>query len=776
MTRLSLLFRISAILICTGIANASETLTLGVLATQDKTVVEQRFRPVSEYLSSQLSNTRIELKVLGQKELESALFQNELDLLLTDPSHYLVLRSQSSLTGAIATLITTNGHQNTSSMGGVIFTLHDRTIDELAAIRGLRVSTANPNALGSFYAQAYELLKHGINAQNDLDVLPMQTDEAVIQAVLTGRADLGFVRTGTLEALFSTGKIKPEQLNIINQQNLSSFPYTLSTRLYPDWPFIALPHVKDSTLRNISAALFRFNRMPGDNQGSNIAGFSLPADYLPVETLARELRVPPFDIVDDISLSEIWAQYRVVFIITIVLLIVVAVLLVILAIRNRELRSSSTALFHERQRLANIIWGTGVGTWEWNVQTNETIFNERWAEICGYTLEELSPVSLQTWIDLVHPEDLEKSSAALEHHFSGESEEYAVEVRMKHKDGHWVWVLDRGKVVSWTADSKPEWVAGTHLEITRDKLAELALEESESRLRILIERFPGGVMVENADRQVVLTNQEFCDIFGIPMSPRALVGIDCRNSAEQVKELFAEPDAFVHRVEEILNKGRLVLDEIIDMADGRVLERHYIPVHIDDEYSGHVWIYRDITERKIEEAHLQHIAYYDTLTDLPNRSLLSDRMNQAIFQAERRKTFVAIAYIDLDGFKEVNDTLGHKAGDDLLIAVSDRMREILREGDTLARLGGDEFVAVMIDLQDMVSATPLIDRLLEAASQEIETDEKTLTVSASIGLTFYHEDNPLDSDHLLRQADQAMYQAKLSGKNRYALFDPEQAQ
>jgi diguanylate cyclase (GGDEF)-like protein/PAS domain S-box-containing protein len=337
-------------------------------------------------------------------------------------------------------------------------------------------------------------------------------------------------------------------------------------------------------------------------------------------------------------------------------------------------------------------------------------------------------------------------------------------------------VLDRGKVVSWTSDNQPEWMAGTHLEITKDKLAELALEESESRLRILIERFPGGVMVENADRQVVLTNQEFCDIFGIPMSPQALVGIDCRNSAEQVKELFAEPDEFVHRVEEVLAQGRLVLDEVINMADGRVLERHYIPVHIEGEYSGHVWIYRDITERKTEEAHLQHIAYYDTLTDLPNRSLLSDRLNQAIVQAERRKTFVAIAYIDLDGFKEVNDTLGHKAGDDLLISVSNQMREMLREGDTLARLGGDEFVAVMIDLPDMASATPLIDRLLQAASQEIETDEKTLVVSASIGLTFYHTDNALDADHLLRQADHAMYQAKLSGKNRYALFDPQQSQ
>ena len=124
------------------------------------------------------------------------------------------------------------------------------------------------------------------------------------------------------------------------------------------------------------------------------------------------------------------------------------------------------AMAQQSQRMANILWGTGVGTWEWNVQTGETRFNERWADLIGYTLDELAPVSIATWMKYAHPADLAASAAALEKHFAGETEHYECESRMLHKDGHWIWVLDRGKLVSRTHDGLPEWMAGTHSDIT----------------------------------------------------------------------------------------------------------------------------------------------------------------------------------------------------------------------------------------------------------------------------------------------------------------------
>lgn len=135
-------------------------------------------------------------------------------------------------------------------------------------------------------------------------------------------------------------------------------------------------------------------------------------------------------------------------------------------------KQAEQALEKQRQRLASIIRGTNVGTWEWNVQTGETVFNERWAGIIGYTLNELSPVSIETWMKFAHPDDLEESARLLEQHFNGELEYYEYEARMKHRDGRWVWVLDRGKVSTWTEDGKPLLMAGTHKDITPQKEAE----------------------------------------------------------------------------------------------------------------------------------------------------------------------------------------------------------------------------------------------------------------------------------------------------------------
>ena len=139
-------------------------------------------------------------------------------------------------------------------------------------------------------------------------------------------------------------------------------------------------------------------------------------------------------------------------------------------------------LEEERQRLANIIWGTNVGTWEWNVQTGETRLNERWAEIVGYTLEELEPVSVETWLKFVHPADLGRSNDVLQKHFDGELEIYECDTRLRHKDGHWVWVLDRGRLVSRTPDGKPQWMYGTHLDITEKKEADEEREKLQAQL------------------------------------------------------------------------------------------------------------------------------------------------------------------------------------------------------------------------------------------------------------------------------------------------------
>ena len=181
----------------------------------------------------------------------------------------------------------------------------------------------------------------------------------------------------------------------------------------------------------------------------------------------------------------------------------------------------------------------------------------------------------------------------------------------------------------------------------------------------------------------------------------------------------------------------------------------------------------DITERKLAEEKLERMAYYDPLTDLPNRRLLADRLSQAMVQSQRRNRSLAVTYLDLDGFKIINDTYGHDIGDKLLVALSQRMKEALREGDTLARIGGDEFIAVMVDLEKIKDTEPILERLLKAAADPVTVSGSVMQVSASIGVTLYPQDG-VRANQLIRHADQTMYVAKEAGKNRYRLFDTVQ--
>jgi diguanylate cyclase (GGDEF)-like protein len=175
-------------------------------------------------------------------------------------------------------------------------------------------------------------------------------------------------------------------------------------------------------------------------------------------------------------------------------------------------------------------------------------------------------------------------------------------------------------------------------------------------------------------------------------------------------------------------------------------------------------------ELGFSNSQLKRAAHFDALTSLPNRVLLDDRLQQAMSHCVRRNQSLAVAYLDLDGFKVINDKHGHNVGDQLLIAVAQRMSNVLREGDTLARIGGDEFVAVLVDLEASHDCEPILFRLLQAAVEPVQIGDVVLQVSASIGVTVYPQDGS-DSEQLMRHADQAMYQAKQAGKNRFQMFD-----
>lgn len=445
-----------------------------------------------------------------------------------------------------------------------------------------------------------------------------------------------------------------------------------------------------------------------------------------------------------------------------------------------ERKAAERALAVSRQRLSDILWGTGVGTWEWNVRTGETRFNERWAEMVGYRLEELQPTSIAVWERFAHPDDLALSAQALQRHFNGETEHYEIEMRMRHRSGEWIWVLDRGRVLTRGADGAPEWMAGTHLEITRRKLAEERALEARLLLEAALENSPSGIIVAAASDSCIRFVNRAAQRF-------QLNGIDGEDGGRgESLDLFARRWRTRRPDGELLNadqwplaralRGEAVPGEEAILVGPDGIE-HWInmsasPIRAaDGRVSAAIVVFSDITVQKKALLQFHHGAHYDALTGLPNRVLLADRLEQAMQRSLRSGLKLALVFIDLDEFKPVNDQYGHAVGDLLLIELARRMSAVLRAVDTLARLGGDEFVAVLADLDKLDTVEMVASRLLTVLAAPVIIDQLSLKVTASIGVAMFPQEGVIDQVELLRQADQAMYRAKLSGRNRWQFFD-----
>lgn len=461
------------------------------------------------------------------------------------------------------------------------------------------------------------------------------------------------------------------------------------------------------------------------------------------------------------------ADYRIVF----AVIMIGAIILGVILVWNRKLKneirqrhSVEASLDHERRRLKEIIESTNVGTWEWNVQSGEIEFNERWAEIIGYSLDDLKKSVGDFRVTLTHPDDLAKSRDLMEDAFRKTLDHYECEIRMRHKDGSWVWIRDRAKVVEWGPDGKPLRVSGTHSDITERKKSEARLQLAASVFTSVLE----GIAITDPDGIIIDVNDAFLHITGHERT--AMVGQDLRN----LNSVDDDPNFYDTLWRELQEHGKWSGENWKVRKDGgryaetltisSILDENGIPQH-------HIVLVSDITGIKDHQRQLENLAHFDALTGLPNRVLLADRLRTAMARAQRHNKQLAVAYIDLDGFKAVNDTHGHEAGDDLLIALSTRMQEVLREVDTLSRLGGDEFVAVLTDLEDPNRCTQILDRILATVGLPVDLDGISPRVSASIGVTFFPQPENVEADQLMRQADQAMYQAKLTGKNRYHMFD-----
>ena len=336
---------------------------------------------------------------------------------------------------------------------------------------------------------------------------------------------------------------------------------------------------------------------------------------------------------------------------------------------------------------------------------------------------------------------------------------------IRHTNGRITEVLYNASVYRDDA-GKVQGVFAAARDVTERKKAEASIQASS-----VFTYAREGIMITHANGTILNVNDAFTRITGY--SREEVLGKNPRllSSGRQDREFYAAMWA------DMTQKGHWYGDVWNRRKNGELyVEALTITAvrGVDGATEHFVALFTDITAIREHQSQLEHMAHFDALTNLPNRLLLSDRLRQGLVQAERRGRTLAVIYLDLDGFKAINDLHGHEAGDQLLITLADRMKQSLREGDTVARLGGDEFVAIMGDLADVEACVPMLNRLLANAARPVLVGKLNLQVSASIGVTFYPQELDIDADQLLRQADQAMYQAKVAGKGRYHVFDAQQ--
>ena len=639
-----------AIGVLAGNSWAQEPLKFGMLAYRPKAQITEQWKPMVAYLEKSLGRP-VEFTAYNYEELNTAIVKSRVDVVFTNPGHFILLQHRQGISAALATQVVQEGSYAIAAFGGTILTRNDaHQINVLSDLRGKRIAVTDTHSLGGYQMPAFEMLQSGVAQPDPANLLTTGLPhDRVVEAVLEGKVDAGFVRSGTLEAMAKEGRLNLTRVKVIHRQNLSAFPYMVSTRLFPEWPVAALPHVDEDTARRLSVALLSLEPDHAAARSADIHGFTNTANYAGVDDLLRKLRAPPYSEAPELSLFEIWQTYATWVAATGVLLLLLMGTSVWLGLQGRRLRTSELLLSRDLAQRKRT---------ETQLQLAASVF--------------------------------------------------------------------------------------THT------------QES--------------VIITDAANQIIEVNPAFTNITGfsrdeaLGQNPRILKS--GRHGPDHYAQMWQALEAHGFWFGEMWNRRKNGQEYACMQSISLVRDADGKPLH-------YVALLNDISAMKDHQRQLDHVAHFDALTGLPNRTLVVDRLQQAIAHSLRHRHPLAVAYFDLDGFKAVNDLFGHAAGDELLKLVAAQVKEALREGDTLARVGGDEFVMLLVDLESVQEYEVVLTRVLRAVAKPILLEGTRVQVSASIGVTVYPQDGA-DADQLMRHADQAMVLAKQAGKNCYTLFDTSQ--
>lgn len=386
--------------------------------------------------------------------------------------------------------------------------------------------------------------------------------------------------------------------------------------------------------------------------------------------------------------------------------------------------------------------------------------NPRACEIYGYPRDELVGLSIAAFTNV------EKASARLAE-IVEKGEMPPFETTHRRKDGIEMRIEIHASVVTYKDHPA---ILSINRDVTERVEAQKELAQSLALFRATLESTADGILVVDLNGDLLAWNHKFQQMWRLPES--ILAERSGSRWIEHAMSQVDDVDQFTSRLLEVSRRPDAESHDEIRMRDGRIFERFSLPQRIAGKSAGRVWSYRDITDQRRAEEEIRHRAYHDNLTGLPNRMLFKDHLELALAQARRSRTPLAILFLDLDRFKNINDTLGHAAGDLLLKEVATRLEQRCRGADTVARLGGDEFIMLAQSLRVAEDAAKVAEGVLDVLRPTVDVNGHELGITTSIGISVFPGDGD-DVDTLIKHADVAMYRAKDKGRNHYQIYQPE---
>jgi len=454
--------------------------------------------------------------------------------------------------------------------------------------------------------------------------------------------------------------------------------------------------------------------------------------------------------------------------------LMLAVLVVLLWRQHLQVRDSEAALQAIEQRFLRLFDQAAVGINLTDTRTGRfERVNQRFCDIVGYPMQELLQLDFAR---ISHPDELAQDLAQMRRLHAGEISEFRMEKRYFHKDGRQIWV-DLSIAALWERGATPDYHVAVVQDITQRKQMEQALRESESRLRMVLQRLPVGVCLLEADGRLSYRNEEFVRISGYTEQEVPTLAAWWEHAYPDLAQRAHYQELWQQLAHVAATSDGIIAgaEYLIHCKDGR--QR---PVEVTGVPLGERMVVsmRDLSERKAAAEEIHNLAFYDLLTQLPNRRLLRDRLQQALVTASRHGALGALLLLDIDDFKTLNETQGHEKGDALLRQVAQRLREVVPGDDTVARLGGDEFAVLLADLGDTAHEAALRsgavgEKILAALRQPFDLDGEVHHSSISMGVTLFSGQDAAETvNELLKRADLAMYQAKAAGRDTLCFYEP----